>query len=136
MSRFTIASGIFAAFFMLSGCATFGGGAPVKYANGVMVDGSGMTLYTFDKDPAGGGKSVCNDKCATLWPPLIASSESAGSGDFSVIRRNDGALQWAYRGKPLYRWVKDQKPGDRTGDGVNGVWHVVREPAGGSMRAY
>jgi predicted lipoprotein with Yx(FWY)xxD motif len=135
MSRITVASGVLVAVFALAGCATMGD-APIKYANGIMADNSGMTLYTFDKDPAGTGKSVCNDKCAVLWPPLKASSDSASGGDFSVIKRNDGSLQWAYRGKPLYRWVKDQKPGDRTGDGVNGVWHVVREPAGGSMRAY
>ncbi|MBL8460197.1 MAG: hypothetical protein JNM92_12600, partial [Zoogloea sp.] len=28
--------------------------------------------------------------------------------------------------KPLYRWIKDQKPGDRSGDGVNAVWHLAR----------
>jgi predicted lipoprotein with Yx(FWY)xxD motif len=35
-------------------------------------------------------------------------------------------LQWAYKGKPLYFWVKDQKPGDKTGDGFNNVWRVVK----------
>ena len=40
--------------------------------------------------------------------------------------RDDGAKQLAYKGKPLYYWSKDQKPGDRTGDGVNGVWHVAK----------
>jgi predicted lipoprotein with Yx(FWY)xxD motif len=27
---------------------------------------------------------------------------------------------------PLYLWVKDEKPGDTTGDGVNSVWHVAK----------
>lgn len=39
--------------------------------------------------------------------------------------RTDGTMQWAYEGKPLYLWTKDTKPGDVTGDGVGGVWHVI-----------
>ena len=26
-------------------------------------------------------------------------------------------LQWARRGRPLYAWIEDMKPGDRSGDG-------------------
>ena len=40
---------------------------------------------------------------------------------------NDGSKQWAYKGKPLYTWVKDTKPGDMTGDNVNNVWHVAKD---------
>ena len=40
--------------------------------------------------------------------------------------RTDRTKQWTYDGKPLYLWIKDQKPGDMTGDGVKGVWHVVK----------
>jgi predicted lipoprotein with Yx(FWY)xxD motif len=43
-----------------------------------------------------------------------------------VITREDGSRQWAYEGKPVYYWVKDRKPGDRTGDGVSGAWHIIR----------
>jgi predicted lipoprotein with Yx(FWY)xxD motif len=32
---------------------------------------------------------------------------------------------WAYNGHPLYFWSKDTKPGDVTGDGVDG-FHVAR----------
>ena len=81
-----------------------------------------MTLYVFDKDAD--GKSMCNGKCAENWPPLVA--DGAASGDFSVITRDDGKKQYAYKGKPLYYWSKDQKPGDKTGDGVNNVWHVAK----------
>ncbi|HDR9764226.1 TPA: hypothetical protein QDC44_008515, partial [Burkholderia cepacia ATCC 25416] len=34
--------------------------------------------------------------------------------------------QWAYRGRPLYRWKQDRKPGDAGGDGIGGMWHVAR----------
>ncbi len=109
-----------------AGCANMGSPAGVKMSNGMLTDKAGMTLYTFDNDPAGGGKSVCNAGCAKNWPPLMASSGAAASGDWSVVTRDDGTKQWAYQGKPLYIWIKDQKPGDKTGDGFRGVWHVAR----------
>lgn len=111
---------------LLGGCASMGGSAPAKVADGVFVGPNGMTLYTFDRDAAGSGKSVCNGPCAANWPPLMAPAGAAASGDWSVVTRDDGAKQWAYKGKPVYYWVKDQKPGDRTGDGVNKVWQLAR----------
>lgn len=89
-----------------------------------LVDAAGMTLYTFDKDAD--GKSACNGGCAANWPPLMAEDGAMAEGAWSVITRDDGAKQWAYDGKPLYTWVKDTKPGDVTGDGFNGVWHVAQ----------
>lgn len=100
--------------------------APVMLSGGVLTGSNGMTLYTFDKDAAGSGKSVCNEACATNWPPLFAVGDAKPAGDYSVITRDDGKKQWAAKGKPLYYWIKDQKPGDRTGDGVNNVWHVAK----------
>ncbi|MBI5784037.1 MAG: hypothetical protein HZA64_01140 [Rhodocyclales bacterium] len=100
--------------------------APARIADGALVGGNGMTLYNFDKDVAGSGKSVCNGPCATNWPPLFAMDGEAGAAGYSVITRDDGKKQWAYLGKPLYFWIKDQKPGDRTGDGFNNVWRVAK----------
>lgn len=106
--------------------AAWAADAPVKVADGVLVGANGMTLYTFDKDAVGGGKSVCNGPCATNWPPLAAAAGDTAGGDYSIITRDDGAKQWASKGKPLYFWSKDQKVGDKTGDGLNGVWHVAK----------
>lgn len=100
--------------------------APVKAVDGVLVGAHDMTLYTFDKDMAGSGKSVCNGPCATNWPPLAAAASDAASGDFSIITRDDGSKQWAVKGKPVYYWSKDSKPGDKTGDGFNNVWHTAK----------
>ncbi|MFD0667371.1 COG4315 family predicted lipoprotein [Ramlibacter sp. MAHUQ-53] len=100
--------------------------APARASDGVLVGGNGMTLYTFDRDAAGSGKSVCNGQCAGLWPPLMATAADKDAGDWTVISRDDGGRQWAYKGKPLYFWVKDTKPGERTGDGVNGIWKLAR----------
>ncbi len=99
--------------------------APAKKTGGMMTNNAGMTLYTFDKDA--GGKSACNGPCAGIWPPMMATGDAKASGDWSVISRDDGSKQWAYKGKPLYLWSKDQKPGDMTGDGFNGIWHVVKD---------
>jgi predicted lipoprotein with Yx(FWY)xxD motif len=91
----------------------------------MFVDAKGMTLYTFDKDTD--GKSACNGPCATNWPPLMATADAKPMVAWTVVTRDDGSKQWAYKGKPLYTWVKDTKPGDTTGDGfMNGVWHVAK----------
>lgn len=114
----------------LAGCysMTPSGQSPasaVSVHNGMLVGANGMTLYTFDRDAAGSGKSVCNGPCATNWPPLMGKQAPSG-GNYSVVQRDDGSSQIAYKGKPLYYWAKDGKPGDATGDGFNGVWHTAR----------
>jgi predicted lipoprotein with Yx(FWY)xxD motif len=110
----------------LGACANMGGSPTgAKFDGGTLVNSTGMTLYTFDKDAAGSGKSTCNGPCAANWPPLSAATTDSGSGEWTIVVRDDGSRQWAYQGKPVYLWIKDQKPGDKTGDGVNKVWHVV-----------
>jgi predicted lipoprotein with Yx(FWY)xxD motif len=89
-----------------------------------LVDGKGMTLYTFDKDTTA-GKSACNGQCAINWPPLSAAAGATPSGDWTIVTRDDGTKQWAYKSKPLYDFHKDAKAGDVTGDGVNNVWHIA-----------
>jgi len=98
--------------------------APAKMTDGVLTNTAGMTLYTFDKDA--GGKSMCSGPCAANWPPLMTGADGKASGDWSIVTRDDGAKQWAYKGKPVYLWAKDTKPGDKTGDGFNNVWHAVK----------
>ena len=99
--------------------------SPVMVADGMLTGSNGMTLYTFDKDAD--GKSMCNGPCATNWPPLYATDSDKASGDYGIIVRDDGKKQWALKGKPLYYWSKDQKPGDKTGDGfLNNAWHIAK----------
>ncbi|MET0276952.1 MAG: hypothetical protein ABW198_01355 [Pseudorhodoplanes sp.] len=90
----------------------------------VLTDPKGMTLYIFDKDSD--GKSACNGPCATNWPPLMAAADAKADTNYTIITRDDGSKQWAYKGKPLYGWVKDTKPGDTSGDGAaNNSWHIA-----------
>jgi len=111
---------------LLGGCASMTTPAPARVADGVLVGPNGMTLYVFDRDAANSGKSVCNGPCATNWPPLMAGDADKAAGDYTVITRDDGKKQWAMKGKPLYYWAKDSKPGDKTGDNVGTVWHVAK----------
>lgn len=91
----------------------------------VLTDANGMTLYIFDKDEP--GVTNCYDSCAEKWPPLFADDAAAAEGDFSIVERTDGTKMWAYKSMPLYYWVNDMAPGDITGDGVGGVWHLAIE---------
>lgn len=100
------------------------GGSMVKTsASGYFTDGHDMTLYVFDKDAA--GTSNCNGKCAELWPPLVLAEGEKLPEGFETVSRQDGTQQVAYKGQPLYLWVKDTEPGQTTGDGVKGVWHIA-----------
>lgn len=110
-----------AAFSLIAGLAI---AAPAGNANGVLADGKGMTLYTFDNDST--GVSNCYGGCASSWPPFIAKAGAGADGDFTLVERKDGSAQWAYKGMPLYYWAGDKKPGDTRGDGVGGVWHVIK----------
>jgi len=113
----------------VAACSSYGSTAeapPTKVVDGVLTNSAGMTLYTFDKDAAGGGKSICNGACAANWPPLLAGADAKPRGDHTIVIRDDGARQWAHKGKPLYLWIKDTKPGDRTGDGFNNAWRLAR----------
>ncbi|ANI00778.1 hypothetical protein A8L59_26295 [Pseudomonas koreensis] len=98
---------------------------PAMMKDGMMVDHKGMTVYTFDKDA--GGKSMCNGDCAKNWPPMMAPAGAKAEGKWTVIKRDDGMMQYAYDGKPLYTFMKDEKPGEMKGDGMKEMWHVVHE---------
>ena len=97
---------------------------PTQISNGVMANKEGKTLYTFDKDAA--GKSNCNCGCAAAWPPFVVANPALAGGDFSIVKRDDGAPQWAFKGMPLYFFAGDAKAGDANGDNQGGVWHLLR----------
>jgi predicted lipoprotein with Yx(FWY)xxD motif len=86
---------------------------------------NGMTVYVFDKD--GGGTPTCYDACGKQWPPYLAKGSGKMGEGWANVKRKDGSLQWTYDGKPLYFYSGDKKKGDKTGDGIGGVWHIVSE---------
>jgi len=90
----------------------------------ILADAKGMTLYTFDKDAM--GKSNCDEACLKKWPAFHAAAKAKAEGEWTLVKAADGKEMWAYEGKPLYTFAGDKKPGDMTGDGVGGVWHVAK----------
>jgi predicted lipoprotein with Yx(FWY)xxD motif len=96
-----------------------------------LVDSRGRTLYLFTKDS--GTTSACSGACATAWPPLRASGKPTVSGaakasQVATTTRSDGKPQVTYAGHPLYRFVKDTKPGDTNGEGLTafgGSWFAI-----------
>lgn len=97
---------------------------PTLENNGVLTNRDGRTLYTFDKDSS--GKSNCSGGCLAAWPAFTVANPKLAGGDFSIVVRDDGSQQWAWRGKPLYFFAGDAKAGDINGDKQGGVWHVIR----------
>jgi predicted lipoprotein with Yx(FWY)xxD motif len=92
----------------------------------ILVGPSGMTLYTFVSDKED-GKSACAGSCARKWPPFTAAATApAPRAPLGLITRDDGARQYAWKGKPLYYYADDKKPGDTTGHEVGKSWFVVQ----------
>jgi predicted lipoprotein with Yx(FWY)xxD motif len=108
------------------------------------ADAHGMTLYARDADGADSSRDAshadsgpvapgCAGDCAPEWPPALAPAGASADGDWSLIARDDGSRQWAYRGRPLHRYAGDSKVGESGGDGADGGrWHVaLYRPASG-----
>jgi len=101
----------------------------VKTAIGpVLADSKGLTLYWFSKDTR--MTSACTGGCATAWPPLLGKPMAAMgvrlTGKLGTITRAGGILQATYKGHPLYTYAGDMAAGQTKGNGVGGVWHVLR----------
>ena len=96
----------------------------------ILTDADGMTLYRFDKDTAKPPKSNCEGDCATAWPPATTSSDEitlngVDKAVVGTVTRADGSRQLTIAGWPLYRYVKDTKPGDTNGQGAGGSWFAA-----------
>ena len=90
----------------------------------VFIGENKLSLYTFRNDAK--NQSNCYADCAISWPPFLAKNDAKTNGHWTIVKRNDGNNQWAFKGAPLYYWVGDAKTGDTTGDGVGGVWDLAR----------
>lgn len=125
LARFMAPAAVFAALIL----GTWGSSvsAQAQIRDGILTDAAGMSLYWWDNDGIGKDKVACDGACTLSWPPLMAPAGARAAGDYSLIQRENDQKQWAYKGRPLYRWVNDLKPGDRKGDGFRGnTWHLAR----------
>ncbi|MFF1610858.1 SCO0930 family lipoprotein [Amycolatopsis sp. NPDC058278] len=113
--------------------------ADVADVGQVLTDQNGMTLYRFDKDTAKPPKSNCDGDCAKAWPPMLATGDVQVQGvDKNMVgkvTRSDGTEQITVGGWALYRYAKDTKPGDATGQGVSGAWYAANAKGGKAGQA-
>jgi predicted lipoprotein with Yx(FWY)xxD motif len=75
---------------------------------------SGVPIYVLDREPAQSSE----------WTPLYASSAALAVGNFSMVRRDDGTHQWAYKGRRLYTYNGDYSATDVNGLSQSGA-HVA-----------
>src|SRR5262245_39443593 len=80
----------------------------------IIVDGTGRTLYLFEKDKH--HRSACYGACTRYWPPLLTHGKPMARAGvkqrlLGTTRRKNGSMQVTYAGHPLYRYVADTKPG-------------------------
>lgn len=92
----------------------FPGGGFRRGENFVLADDQARPLYIYEDDTA--GKSTCVDECAKQWPALQPVKDAQDGGQWTIITRPDKTKQWAYRGKPVYRFA-----GDTEGGKINGL---------------
>ena len=104
----------------------------------ILVDGSGRTLYLFEKDQP--NQSACAGACAAAWPvDQTSGTPKAGSGVtasmLGTIKRSDNTTQVTYNKHPLYYFQGDSGTGQHNGQGVDAFgakWFAVT-PAGGAV---
>lgn len=92
------------------------------------TDTRGMTLYTWEKDPA--GKASCTGECANVFVAFKAKPDAKAAGDWSLIDLGNGEKQWALHGKALYTYVKDVDPGSLAGESPANLGALRRNGAG------
>ena len=95
----------------------------------IVVDGEGFTLYRFDNDSNNPPKTTCFDDCAKKWPPVLTRNKIVFHGidknKLGAIQRSDGTTQVTIGGWPAYRFAGDAKPGDISGEAVQGTWFAL-----------
>jgi predicted lipoprotein with Yx(FWY)xxD motif len=97
-------------------------------AETILTTAQGLTLYyrTTDRPPT----TVCSGGCASAWPPLLVSGSSSPTSATSLpgklsVQTDANGTQVEYNGHPLYTFSGDTGPGQTTGEGFGGIWHVV-----------
>lgn len=94
----------------------------------VLAEANGQVVYTYAKDTKGAAPA-CTGSCAGTWKPVtgkpLASTATTGLGALGLVSDGNGAKQVTYDGMPLYTY-SGAKPLATTGEGIGGVWHVVK----------
>lgn len=92
-------------------------------AGGFVTKPGGEQLYEYRNDTMV-GMSHCFAACAVAWPPLLASPQAQPSADWTLVPREDGVKQWAYKDRPLY---SASIPHERVEKAVaDGLWRPAK----------
>jgi predicted lipoprotein with Yx(FWY)xxD motif len=94
----------------------------VQQMTGRILTSNGFSVYTWDKD--GPNKSNCDANCAKTWTPVLAPAYAKAQGELSIFERAPGINQWAFRKRPLYTRIEDEKIVSLEGSDIPG-WHNV-----------
>jgi predicted lipoprotein with Yx(FWY)xxD motif len=91
----------------------------------ILVTRAGKTLYSLSAER--GRRFICTDRsCLALWAPLVVKPGTVPTGapSLATVKRPDGRTQVTYKGRPLYTFTQDRRPGDVRGNGFRdvGVW--------------
>ena len=93
----------------------------------VLAEANHQVVYTYSKDKKG-GKPTCTGACAEIWVPATGTPQAGPAdvfpGQFGLVTGVGGVKQITYNGYPLYL-LKGAKPLATTGNGKDGLWHVV-----------
>ena len=94
----------------------------------VLALANGDVVYTYGNDKQG-GQPTCTSSCLAIWPavtgiPMTNAGEKL-PGTLGTVTMANGAKQITYDGYPLYIF-KTEKPLATTGNGVDGLWHVIK----------
>ena len=95
----------------------------------MLVDGTGYTIYRYDRDTTNPPRSNCTGACATKWIPVRAGgSLEPIDVDRSLIgrlTRDDGTEQLTLAGWPLYHFTGDGEPAETSGQGADDAWYPI-----------
>ena len=128
---------VFATLGVLLVLAGTAGAQSGEVPDGVYIEKSGAGAYFLTQEQQSlywnerevdSGEVTCLEECIEIWHPLQAEASDQSLGQWVVIKRPDGILQWAYQGKPLYTFINDTFPGARLGDGRARSWNVLFDP--------
>lgn len=94
----------------------------------VLTTLKGKTLYSLSVETK--GKFTCTGTCLASWTPLLIPKgvKPKGPVKLGTVMRPNGKTQVTYKGRPLYSFNSDVKPGEANGEGIKdvGTWHAAK----------
>ncbi|MCW6008188.1 hypothetical protein K1W54_27115 [Micromonospora sp. CPCC 205371] len=96
----------------------------------IVINGTGRTVYRYDRDRTNPPKSACTGECLERWEPVLAPDgvqidAALDASLVGVITRPGATQQLTLDSRPLYYFRADRKLGQTAGHGVADDWFAV-----------